>query len=221
MDQLDLRFRKFTTESLIDGGLPIKITVEGDFKQSKRKFKQLSSEIDRLRDDIISDGGRSKLGTQVENAMNQIMTNIMNRYEGSGLNEITEQLVASLEGQVPVVTEFKTKGVQAALINVSQMNIGTRPYYYDKESKAHWIRPETPKQYTYAGGTGTISATGYWAFQEFGAAGGRSFVPARAFILTLERDLHQVDKSALDFVETWINTRVKEFNAKAQRIIGT
>jgi hypothetical protein len=212
IDGIQSRFRSFMTDAL-GPGLPIRVIVEDNI--SGRKLKRLATEIDKLRDDIISsDGGRSPLGRRVEDAMQQIMNNILIRYDASGIDNITEQLVQSLERQSPVVVEFKTLGVQAALVNIPQMNAGTKPYWVNEKTGEWQHRPGMAKQYQYGG----VDVSGYWAFQEFGTS---NRVPSRNFILNLQRDFHQIDIKTLDDISIWLTERVASFNRQAAKIVGT
>jgi hypothetical protein len=216
--EIQSQFQKITVGTLENKNLPI--TFKASIDINVEQWRKLATETERLRDAFFSGGAqKSELSKRGEQALDNVMTNVALRFISAGLDEITSNLVRTLERQKAISEEFATIGIRGGVGYVPDLNTGTPPYMRDKESKALVPRGEKIR-YDYETAHGEVPVTGYWGFQEFGAEGGRSYVPARSFFLSLQRTIHTEDQKEFDKVESWIKQRVNQYNTKAREIMA-
>lgn len=227
MDRAIARFRKIPSEvqkqfldiripTLESGALPIRF--KASIKIPEVQWRQLADETERLRDSLFSSThGSSELYTRTAMALDEVYTNIATRFVNASLDVITEQLVNAVESQTPVVEEFNTIGIKAAIGNIKSLNASTVPYSINRKTGEVSFRGATARTYQYpTADGGSVPADGYWAFQEFGTSNG---VPARHFYLGFSREIHSADQSAIDSVHAWLRSRVNEYTARAKEIM--
>jgi len=208
--------RRIRVTSLEGGRLPITFRVNVDV--SPAKWKKLGNETIRLRDDLFARGGSvSGLGERVDLALAEIYGNVVSRFNTAGLDIITGQLAETIDSQQPIGEEYETTGIRAAIGHIPELNAGTPPYNID--SKTGEVTPRAvTRDYNYSTATGqNVPVSGYWAFQEFGTSNG---VMPRAFLLEMDRAIHQEDDAAMRRVNKWLASRIAEYNNRAREIMS-
>lgn len=196
------------------------VSFRTKFKRGKRRtFHLLAKNQERFAAKIVpgikGSSSPTPLARQTIKAMQTVRDLIIDRFDSSGLQDITGQLSSAIHGMGVVYSERQSTGVSAATANWNVLNFATPPYTIDSEGDTE--HRSTEKIYSYTVGTATIPTTGYWAFQQFGTSNG---VDARVFILDLNDQIYGSDQIILNYVEDWISAQIDEFNAKNLQIAG-
>jgi hypothetical protein len=217
MKEIPLEMRKRLHNAASRGGSIVHFKVDTDI--SDKKWKQMARETEKLRNDLVSMGGaQSELAIRAEKAIDDIWSNVATRFVASNLDAITGQLANIMASQEPAVDESTNGGIRVGVANIRELNEGTQPYYLlAKGGYVH--RGPSDKQYSYSTPAGEVDASGYWAYQEFGAAG-PSPVRARHFLLAANRGLYGEDVSLFDSVLRYVTERSIQYVDNIDRIMS-
>lgn len=209
---IELR-KKSQNISSARGIVQFKVTTD----LSEAKWKKIAKETETLRDDIAGTSTHfSGVSEAARLAIDSVWTNVAHRFVAANLDAITGHLADTMTAQEPILEETQTS-IQAAIANIKELNEGTQPYTIVKGTIVP--RPASDTQYTYSTPAGEVDASGYWAYQEFGAEGPRP-VRARHFLLSANRDLYGQDKALFQAVRDYVKLRFEEYGENVRQIMG-